>query len=153
MKPRESPLVRPRFETIAMNIATGIAARSTCRRLQVGCVIFTEDFQRLLAWGYNGNAAGLPNDCESEEPGKCLCAHSEINALIKCREGRETNKILLCTDLPCQACAKAIINLGGVKKVIYLRDYRIKDSLAYFKFVGIEYEKFDPIKYADVLEG
>jgi dCMP deaminase len=149
MKPRETPFLRPRFETLGINIAKDISRRSSCRRLQVGCAIFTVDFQRMLAWGYNGNAAGLPNDCESEEPGRCACVHAEANAIVKCREGKETPKIVICTDLPCQACAKLLINLGGVQKVIYYRDYRIKDSLAYFRFVDIETELFDPNKYKD----
>ena len=151
MKPREKPLVRPTFETLCMNQAAGVSHRSTCRRLSVGCVIYTVDFQRMLAWGYNGNAAGLPNDCESDEPGNCACVHAEANAITKCKEGKETPKVVFCTDLPCKMCAKMLINLGGVQKVIYLRDYRIKDSLALFKFVDISAELFDPEKYKDVM--
>jgi dCMP deaminase len=149
MKPREIPLIRPPFETICMNTTSDLSRRSTCRRLLVGCTIFSADFQRMLSWGYNGNAKGLPNDCESDEPGACACVHAEANAIVKCREPAETPKLVFCTDLPCKACAKMLINLGGVKKIFYLRDYRIKDSLALFKFLDIEAEHFNPENYKE----
>lgn len=152
MKPRETPLMRPRFETIYMNLATGLSARSTCRRLAVGCAIVSADFQRVLSVGYNGNAAGLPNDCDSEEPGKCGCIHAEQNAVIKCGEPRTTPKIVLCTHLPCTVCAKHLINLGGVKRVLYLNDYRIKDSLALFKFLNIDAVLFDEKTYKESMD-
>lgn len=148
MKPRE-PFVRPSFETICMNTASNLSARSTCRRLPVGCLIMTSDFQRMLSWGYNGNARGLPNDCDSEEPGKCGCIHAEQNAIIKCQEPASTEKIVVCTHLPCSMCAKHLINLGGVKKVLYLNDYRIKDSIQLLHFVDIKTEHFDPERYKE----
>jgi dCMP deaminase len=96
------------------------------------------DFQRGLSWGYNGNAKGLPNDCDSETPGSCGCVHAELNAIIKCREPAETPKVVLCTNLPCVMCSKAIINLGGVVRVLYAQDYRIRDGLERLKKVGID---------------
>lgn len=144
METRKTPLVRPSFETICMNNAVNLSQRTTCRRLPVGCVIMTADFQRMLSWGYNGNARGLPNDCDSEEPGKCGCIHAEQNAIIKCQESANTPKIVICTHLPCAMCAKFLINLGGVKKVLYLNDYRIKDSIQLLHFVNIETEHFNP---------
>lgn len=144
MKAREKPLVRPPFETIYMELAANLSLRSTCRRLGVGCAIVSADFQRVLSIGYNGNAAGLPNDCDSEEPGSCGCLHAEDNAIIKCREPSTTPKIVFCTHLPCKACAKRIINLGGVKKVIYLNDYRLKESIQLLKFVETDIVQYDP---------
>jgi deoxycytidylate deaminase len=61
-----------------------------------------------------------------------------MNAIIKCREPAETPKVVLCTNLPCKMCSKAIVNLGGVTRVIYARDYRLKDGLEILKHVGIE---------------
>ena len=60
---------RPTFEQVYMDFAESIARRSTCRRLQVGTVITTTDFRKVLAVGYNGNASGLPNECDRDEPG------------------------------------------------------------------------------------
>jgi deoxycytidylate deaminase len=38
-------------------------------------------------------------------------------------------------------CAKRLINLGGVEKVYYGEEYRIKDSLTLLESVGISIEQ------------
>lgn len=129
------------FETIFMNLAFGLSGRSTCKRLNVGAVITSEDFRKIYGIGYNGNATGLSNHCDSDEPGKCGCIHAEENAIINCNAKIYESKIVFCTHLPCVMCAKRLINLGGVKKVYYCNDYRIKDSLDIFNSVGIEFER------------
>ena len=75
---------RPSFQSIYLNLAHTLAQRSTCARLQVGTVITSTDFRKVLAVGYNGNATGLPNCCDRDEPGNCGCLHSEENAVINC---------------------------------------------------------------------
>ena len=134
---------RPSFPEIYMQMAFQLARRSTCRRLQVGTVIASADYRRILAVGYNGNASGLPNTCDRDEPGNCGCLHSEENAVINCTEPRETAKIVLVTHLPCVMCAKRLINLGGVKKVYYAHDYRKRDSLDILEGAGIEVERLE----------
>jgi len=136
-------MTRPSFEHIHMEMAKLIARRSTCARLQVGCVITSSDYWKVLAVGYNGNAAGLPNGCDSETPGSCGCVHSETNALVKCDCPRSTEKIIFVTDLPCKMCAKLIVNLGNVKKVYYGRDYRLREGEEVLKQAGISIEKFE----------
>ncbi len=128
---------RPSFETVYMQFAGLIAQRSTCSRLQVGTVITTTDFRKVLAIGYNGNASGLPNACDREEPGNCGCLHSEENAVINCDSPRYIEKIVFVTHLPCEACAKRLVNLGNVVKVIYRSEYRSTASLKIFKSAGI----------------
>ena len=131
------------FDEIYMTMAKLISLRSTCNRLQVGTVITSSDYKRVLSVGYNGNASGLDNKCDSEEPVNCGCLHSEENAIINCNTSREVEKYLYCTHLPCKMCAKRIINLGNVKKVYYNKDYRIKDSISLFKKVNIEVIQLD----------
>ncbi|MCX6109800.1 MAG: hypothetical protein NTZ90_09400, partial [Proteobacteria bacterium] len=75
---------RPTFPQIYMRLAFALAERSTCKRLKVGTVITSTDFRKVLAVGYNGNATGLPNSCDRDEPGNCGCLHSEENAVINC---------------------------------------------------------------------
>lgn len=140
---------RPSFETIYMNLALSMAKRSTCSRtnsagelMQVGCAIVTPDFRKVLSVGFNGNAAGLPNKCDSDEPGSCGCVHAESNAVVNCDAPRGTEKIVFATHLPCTACSKILINLGNVRKVYYLNDYRIKKGLEFFDIVGIKHEQF-----------
>ena len=136
---------RPSFHNIYMRLAELMSERSTCERtnssgqlMQVGCAIVSTDFRRVFSIGYNGNASGLPNACDSNEPGKCGCIHAEANAIVSCAADRDEPKIVFCTHLPCVACAKLIIQLGGVREVYYRRDYRLKDSLMLFSHPKVE---------------
>lgn len=129
---------RPSFQEIYLQLASTLAARSTCRRLQVGTVITSTDFRKVLAVGYNGNATGLHNGCDRDEPGNCGCLHSEENAVINCDAPRQIEKLVFVTHLPCVQCAKRLINLGNVKTVYYGQDYRIKDSVELLSSVGIQ---------------
>ena len=69
-------MARPTFHEIMMRMALLAARRSTCVRLQVGTVISSTDFRKVLSMGYNGNASGLPNTCDRTGPeavGNCGC--------------------------------------------------------------------------------
>lgn len=128
---------RPSFQEIYMRLAHSLASRSTCTRLNVGTVITSTDFRKVLAVGYNGNATGLPNHCDRETPGNCGCLHSEENAVINCDSPRTVEKLVFVTHLPCVQCAKRLINLGNVKKVYYDQEYRIQDSIELLRMAGI----------------
>lgn len=121
-----------------MALAHTLAARSTCARLNVGTVITSTDYRKVLAIGYNGNAAGLPNSCDRAEAGNCGCLHSEENAVINCDSPRAMEKHVFVTHLPCVACAKRLINLGGVKRVYYRTEYRSSESKDILTSVNIE---------------
>jgi dCMP deaminase len=101
---------RPSFEEIYLELARTLAHRSTYHRLRVGTVITSTDYRKVLAVGYNGNATGLPNRCDREEPGNCGCLHSEENAVINCDSPRSVEKIAFVTHLPCTACAQHLEN-------------------------------------------
>ena len=125
-----------------------MAERSTCVRtnsagdiMRVGCVIATPDFRKVISVGYNGNASGLPNVCDSATPGACGCIHAEANAVVNCDVPRYTEKVVFCTHLPCVNCAKLLINLGNVREVLYKNDYRIRTSLELFDKVGVAYKQ------------
>jgi dCMP deaminase len=133
-------LTRPSFEEIYLNLAFILARRSTCRRLQVGTVITSTDYRKVLAIGYNGNASGLSNQCDRDEAGNCGCLHSEENAVINCDSPRAVEKHVFVTHLPCVMCAKRLINLGNVRRVFYGVEYRLKDSLDLFRQVGVSVE-------------
>jgi dCMP deaminase len=132
---------RPSFEDIYMQMAWLLARRSTCLRLQVGAVIASHDYRKVLSVGYNGNASGLPNQCDrtgDAAVGNCGCLHAEENATIACDVPRSTRKIAFCTHLPCPLCAKRLINLGGVERVFYLEDYRRPESKQILGAASIE---------------
>ena len=136
--------MRPSFNKVYMDLAHGMSKRSTCLRLQVGCAIVSIDYRKVLAVGYNGNASGLPNECDSSEVGACGCLHAEENAVINCDVSRNTTKIVYCTHLPCKMCAKRLINLGGVDTVIYEEPYRLTESIKLLRKVGITVKRYYP---------
>ena len=131
------------FEEIYMKLAYDLASRSTCARLHVGAVIVSEDYSRVFGIGYNGNAAGFPNCCDSSEPGNCGCLHAEDNALLKTNGGSEVPKVAFVTHQPCLYCAKRMVNKGGVKKVIYSESYRLKEGLEILEKAGIEVQQLE----------
>ncbi len=137
---------RPSFHQIMLDMATLVAKRSTCVRLQVGTVIASTDFRKILAMGYNGNASDLPNKCDLEGPeasGRCGCLHSEENAIINCDVPRQVKKLVYVTHLPCLMCAKRLINLGGVQSVVFLQDYRLHDAVQVLESVGITVSRYE----------
>jgi dCMP deaminase len=111
----------PLFE-VYMRMAEELAKRSTCSRLQVGTVVTDARLENVLAIGYNGNARGLPNRCDSSVPGNCGCIHSEVNALVKA-PGAIKDKVLFVSSSPCIMCSKLMIN-SGVTHVFYRELYR-----------------------------
>lgn len=129
---------RPTFEEIYMKFAIDLAKRSTCARLNVGAVVVSDDYSRVYGIGYNGNAAGFQNSCDSDEPGNCGCLHAEDNALLKTNGGSEVPKIIFVTHQPCAYCAKRMINKGGVKKVYFNEPYRLKAGLEILERAGVE---------------
>lgn len=139
---------RPSFEKIYMDLAFQLARRSTCSRLNVGTVITSKDYRKVLAVGYNGNASGLANNCDRTDEGNCGCLHSEENAVINCDSHRFIEKIAFVTHLPCVMCTKRLINLGGVQKIFYANDYRSRDALKILADVGISVVRLDQDRHS-----
>jgi dCMP deaminase len=130
---------RPSKLWMMMQIAQVVSTRSTCARLQVGCILTNlEDntnrnstwderrsHTRILAMGYNGMESGGKNECDSSEPGQCGCIHAEMNALIKAPPGP---KAVFVTTSPCLMCSRLMIN-ADVRQVFYGKEYRRNDGI------------------------
>jgi dCMP deaminase len=129
------------LEEVYMRMAEELAKRSTCARTQVGSVITTGDLTQVLGIGYNGNARGLPNRCDSAEPGRCGCLHSEANALIKAGAQVE-GKLMFVTVSPCVMCAKMIVN-SNVGRVYYRTKYRDPAGVEVLRQGGAEVVLYD----------
>ena len=124
------------LEEVYMRMAEELAKRSTCLRLQVGTVITTSDLTQVLGIGYNGNARGLPNRCDTTTPGACGCIHSEQNALIKAG-AQQPGKVMFVSASPCVMCAKMAIN-ANVARVYYREAYRDPAGLDVLRQGGVE---------------
>ncbi len=124
----------PLYE-VYMRMAEELAKRSTCARLQVGTVITDGALEHVVALGYNGNARGFPNQCDSETPGACGCIHSEQNAVVKA-DGHLREKVAFVTASPCVMCAKLLIQ-ANVTHVFYRNPYRKPDGLEVLHAGGV----------------
>lgn len=132
---------RPSFNEVYMAHAHMLSKRSTCSRLQVGAVIVSEDYRYVYGQGYNSNATGLNNCCDTDEPGNCGCIHAECNAIINCTVDRDKPKILYLTHSPCLNCSKMILNMGNIKQIVYKEDYRDNKGLDILRGKGINIQK------------
>jgi dCMP deaminase len=115
-------VTRPPLYEVYMRMAEELAKRSTCARLQVGTVLTDPQLENVVAIGYNGNVRGFPNRCDTSEPGRCGCIHSEQNALVKA-PGQLRDKVAFVTASPCVACAKLMIQ-ANVSHLFYREAYR-----------------------------
>ena len=97
--------------------------------------------ENVVAIGYNGNAKGLPNKCDSSVPGNCGCIHSEVNALVKAPGGM-LDKVVFVTDSPCVMCGKLMIN-SGVTHVFYRRPYRDPTGVELLTSAGVTPVHYD----------
>ena len=129
---------RPIWPRLFMEFAALLAQRSSCDRARVGCVITDEKGVQVLGYGYNGNYAGGPNGCDSDEQGGCGCLHAEVNAVAKVGAGHP-GRIIYTTTLPCVQCAKLIVNSGPYGRLYYNSSHRASDeTYSIFSSVGLE---------------
>ena len=128
-------VTRPPLYEVYMRMAEELAKRSTCARLQVGTVLTDARLEHVVAIGYNGNARGFPNRCDSPDPGRCGCIHSEMNALVK-SPGDLRDKVAFVTASPCVMCAKLMIQ-GHVSHLFYREPYRSHDGLELLERAGV----------------
>ena len=124
-----------------MTMAETIAKRSHHSTFKVGALIVTSDNTQVLSLGYNGNAAGMSNVPQSEEPGRSGLLHAEINALLKMDYNNPKDKVMYLTLSPCINCAIAIIN-SGIKKIIYKETYRDTTGIELLKKANVNVESF-----------
>jgi dCMP deaminase len=132
---RVDEVSRPPLYEVYMRMAEELAKRSTCARLQVGTVLTDSDLEHVVAIGYNGNARGFPNRCDSDEAGRCGCIHSEMNALVK-SPGDLPHKVAFVTASPCVMCAKLMIQ-AKVSYLYYRHPYRDSSGLEVLDRAGI----------------
>jgi len=128
---------RPSWDKVWMTMAETISQRSHHPNFKVGSLIVTSDNTQVLSLGYNGNAAGMSNVPQSDEPGCSGLLHAEINALLKLDYNNPKDKIMYLTLSPCENCAMAIIN-SGIKKVVYKERYRDETGIKMLESSNIE---------------
>ena len=132
-------LNRPSWDKIWMQMAEIIAQRSHHPAFKVGAIIVTSDNTQVLSLGYNGNAKGMSNVPQSDEPGCSGLLHAEINALLKLDYNNPKDKVMYLTLSPCENCAMAIIN-SGIEKVVFKEKYRSIKGIDILKAANVKVE-------------
>ena len=105
-----------------MSIAKLTSVRSSCKRLQVGCVIVKD--KHVVSMGYNGFLPSFPHESIVINNHEQATVHAEQNAIADaaCRGTSVNNGIAYITHYPCINCFKILI-ASGIKKIFYLNDY------------------------------
>ena len=127
-----------KFDLSYLEMAEVWSKNSYCKRRQVGALIVKD--RMIISDGYNGTPSGFENICEDEDGlTKPYVLHAEANAITKvAKSGNSSNgATLYVTDAPCMECSKLIIQ-AGIKRVVYRKDYRIREGIDLLERAGIE---------------
>jgi dCMP deaminase len=127
---------------------------SKARRAQVGAILVTS--QGVTLTGYNGTAVGRPNDCEVLKPQefprepawvtKPEVIHAELNCIMKAaREGVSCiDATVYVTLAPCVQCSAMMLQ-AGVKRVVYLKQYRDNSGVELLQESNVVVQFYDQL--------
>ena len=133
--------LRPSWDEYFKEIVQVTATRSSCERLNVGCILVINN--RIIAQGYNGFLPGCPHDSKIRDGHEQATIHAEQNAITDCANRGVSTKgaIVYITHYPCINCMK-ILCAAGIEKIKYIEDYKNDDMVKYFSQVArVEIEK------------
>jgi dCMP deaminase len=123
---------------VFINIAKETSTLSHCVRSKVGAVLVKDG--NIISFGYNGTPTGMDNTCEKDNVTLPHVIHAECNAILKAaKTGNSVDgSTLYLTLSPCLDCSKLILQ-SGIKKVVYLTNYRNLEGVDFLKqFIEVE---------------
>jgi dCMP deaminase len=127
-----------------MMFAEAAARRSTCRRLNVGCVIVWKN--SCVSVGYNGPPSGEEH-CTGPLCGIPSCTralHAETNALARVPAHVPLDECTVyVTNSPCPTCTIKLVE-SGVRTVVFRDEYRLVDHLQNFLAARVRLLKLTP---------
>lgn len=129
------------FDEYAAALAIVAALRSEDTFRKVGAVAF-DNCKRVIATAYNGVIAGynVPDDFwDDREDRQKFMLHAEANLCSLFRRG-EVDTVCV-TTLPCTSCMQ-LLCAHGVKRILYLEDYKQSYAHEIADKYGIELIKF-----------
>lgn len=141
-----------KIDVTYLKMAQTWANLSHALRKKVGALIVKNN--TIIADGYNGTPSGFENECEeaiSHEDGsfkeyrtKWYVLHAESNALAKVAKSTQSSEgaTLYVTYSPCTECSKLILQ-AGIKRVVYLEEYRDIAGLDFLRRAGVEIKKIN----------
>ena len=139
------------YDKAYMKMAIEWSKLSRAQRKKVGCLIVSNE--AIISDGYNGMPATFPNKCEykcEDDNGKIVLKtnpevlHAESNAITKLAKSTKSSEdaTLYITLSPCLECAKLIIQ-SGIRRVVYLEEYRNTEGIKLLKKANLEVEKIN----------
>lgn len=129
-----------KYDKMYMDMALRLSRESKCPRAKVGCVVVAAS--GMLAPGFNGHAAGGPNEWPFEPNGNPEVIHAELNALGKMLEQgvSAAGAVVYVTLSPCLECSKLLVR-AKVHRVVFLTKYRCTSGIDYLKKYGVVVEE------------
>lgn len=122
---------RPSWDLYFKKIVEVTSERSSCERLQVGCVL-TKD-NRIISQGYNGFLPGCPHKSVVRNNHEQATVHAEQNALCDCAKRGVSclDATAYVTHYPCIICTRLLL-ASGIKEIKYINDYKNDELVSYF---------------------
>ena len=134
-----------RYDTAYLRIAKEWGQLSYCQRKKVGAIIVKD--RMIISDGYNGTPSGFENCCEDDQnTTKWYVLHAEANAILKVARSTQSceNATLYITLSPCKECSK-LIHQSGIKRVVYMHNYRDNDGIDFLEKAGVEVVQYPDI--------
>ena len=134
-----------KYDEAYMRMALEWAKLSYCDRKKVGALIVKD--RMIISDGFNGTPTNFENCCEEEVYTKWYVLHAEANAILKVAASTQScvNSTLYITLSPCKECSK-LIHQSGIKRVVYLNQYKDTTGLEFLEKAGVELTYLKQIK-------
>ena len=118
---------RPSWDEYFKEIVICTTKRSSCKRLQVGCLLVKDN--RIISQGYNGFLPGCVHKSVIRDGHEQATVHAEQNAVCDCAKRGVSSEgcTAYISHFPCIICTRLLI-ASGIKEIKYINDYN-NDSL------------------------
>ena len=115
--------LRPSWEEYFKDLVNLTAKRSSCERLNVGCIFVKEN--RIIAQGYNGYIAGCEHKMLMRDNHNIATIHAEQNTITDCAKRGVSSDgcTAYITHYPCYNCMKLMVSCG-INSIKYINDYK-----------------------------
>lgn len=114
---------RPTWNEYFKEIVQVTAKRSPCERLQVGCLLVSDN--RIISQGYNGFLPGCDHISMVRDGHEQATVHAEQNAIADCAKRGVSSKrsTAYITHYPCIICLRILL-AAGIADIKYIHDYK-----------------------------
>lgn len=132
---------RPSWDDYFKEIVQVTAKRSPCERLQVGCLLVSNN--RIVSQGYNGFLPGCAHTSIVRDGHEQATVHAEQNAIADCAKRGVScaGATAYITHYPCIICAR-ILFAAGISEIKYIEDYKNDELVNNFACqTGVQIQK------------